>query len=119
MGESDSFLKNNGSREVGQKERMSGRSWKMYVDGKWVDADTGARLPLPNPVSEELYADVPDAGVSDMQRAIDAARASFDRGEWRNRTVDERASVLEALADGGVTEYPQTSMLIFDSFVKW
>jgi aldehyde dehydrogenase (NAD+) len=72
----------------------------MYIDGKWVDAEAGAVHPLPNPATEELFAEVPDAGVADMQRAIAAARRCFERGAWRDRSVAERSQVLEALADG-------------------
>ncbi len=72
----------------------------MYIDGKWVAAEGGASQALPNPATEQVFGHAPEAGDADMQRAIAAARRSFDAGVWRRRPVEERARVLEALAEG-------------------
>jgi acyl-CoA reductase-like NAD-dependent aldehyde dehydrogenase len=76
------------------------RSYRMYVDGKWVDAEGGASYALPNPATEETIATAPDASRRDMKRAIEAARRAFDSGPWRKTTPADRARILVALADG-------------------
>ena len=76
------------------------RAYRMYIDGKWVDAASGATTALPNPATEETVAIVPDAGREDMQRAILAARRAFDEGPWPKSNKHERARVLHQIADG-------------------
>lgn len=75
------------------------RSYRMYIDGKWVEAVSGATYDLPNPATEETFATAPDAGREDMQRAIRAARRSFDEGPWVQTTPRERSRILERIAD--------------------
>ncbi|MFQ5512857.1 MAG: aldehyde dehydrogenase family protein [Myxococcota bacterium] len=76
------------------------RAYRMYIDGKWVDAESGATYALPNPASEETVGVAPDAGRADMKRAISVARRAFDEGTWPRSTPQERARVLNQIADG-------------------
>ena len=55
---------------------------KMFIDGKWTAAASGATYDVPNPATEETIGSAPDASVEDMQRAIAAARKAFDEGPW-------------------------------------
>ena len=75
------------------------RVHRMYIDGKWADAISGATYELPNPATEECFGIAPDAGREDMRQAIAAARRAFDDGPWPRTTVRERAQTLEAIAD--------------------
>ena len=50
------------------------------IDGKWVQADSGKTIQVPNPATEEVIGSAPDATVDDMKRAIGAARKAFDEG---------------------------------------
>jgi aldehyde dehydrogenase (NAD+) len=72
---------------------------KMWIDGAWSDASTGARYGVPNPATEETVGTAPDAGVEDMDRAIGAARRAFDEGPWPRSSKDERARALLRIAD--------------------
>jgi aldehyde dehydrogenase (NAD+) len=72
----------------------------MYVDGKWLEADSGRSYALPNPATEEEIAQAPDASVADVGRAIEAARRTFDAGVWPRTPVAERAAILDRIADG-------------------
>ena len=76
------------------------RSYRMYIDGKWTDASSGATYALPNPATEESVGIVPDATRDDMKRAIEAARKAFDEGPWPKSAPQERARVLNQIADG-------------------
>jgi acyl-CoA reductase-like NAD-dependent aldehyde dehydrogenase len=75
------------------------KTWKMYVDGKWSDAQDGKTYALPNPATEEEIAHVPDAGVADVERAVAAARRAFDEGPWPRTSLDERIALLRRIAD--------------------
>ena len=76
------------------------KTWQMYVDGKWADAEGGRTYALPNPATEEEIALAPDASVADIARAVAAARRAFDEGPWPRTPVPERAAVLHRIADG-------------------
>ena len=79
---------------------MSVKPYRMYIDGKWVDAASGATYELPNPATEQTLASAPDASRDDLRRAIGAARRAFDSGPWPRSTPRERSRVLERIALG-------------------
>jgi acyl-CoA reductase-like NAD-dependent aldehyde dehydrogenase len=76
------------------------KTWQMYVDGKWVDAQGGRTYAVPNPATEEEFAFAPDGSVADVERAVMAARRAFDEGPWPRTPVAERVAVLHRIADG-------------------
>lgn len=68
----------------------------MYINGIFRQAkDTIASI---NPCTEETIGEFPKATTNDLQDAIGAARAAFDRGEWPKFTFDERAVYLRKIA---------------------
>ena len=75
------------------------KTWKMYVDGKWIDAQDGRTHAVENPATEEDVALVPDASLADLDRAIAAARRAFDEGPWPRTPLSERIAILERIAD--------------------
>src|SRR5262245_27575387 len=83
-----------------ERARTLAASRRMYIDGAWVEASTGATYEIPNPATEESIGTAPDASVDDMRRAIAAARRAFDEGPWPRSTPADRARVLNAIADG-------------------
>ena len=66
---------------------------KLYIDGNWVDADSGATLPVFNPATGEEIVSIPNAGADETRRAIEAAERAF--GEWRQVVAKERSAVLK------------------------
>jgi betaine-aldehyde dehydrogenase len=73
---------------------------KMYVDGEWVDAVDGGRLEVVNPATGHVIATVPDARAADVDRAVDAARRTFDEGGWWPRTSErDRGRILLRAAE--------------------
>lgn len=68
------------------------------VDGQIVE--TGAApIPIINPANQELVVELPEADSDTVDRAVAAARRSFDEGVWRKKPVDERQAVLRRCAD--------------------
>ncbi|HEU4528562.1 MAG TPA: aldehyde dehydrogenase family protein [Actinomycetota bacterium] len=66
-----------------------------FIDGRWLDADDGARLDVFNPATGEVIATAPDSKRADVERAIDAARRAFDGGSWWPGTSErERGRIL-------------------------
>ena len=63
---------------------------KMMIDGELVDGQSGTFTNI-NPATEEVIGEVADASAADMNRAIDAARRSFDETDWStNRELRKR-----------------------------
>ncbi|MEV0674292.1 aldehyde dehydrogenase family protein [Mycobacterium sp. NPDC050441] len=54
---------------------------RMLIDGELVDGEAGTFANI-NPANEEVLGEVSDASKADMNRAIDAARRSFDETDW-------------------------------------
>jgi len=74
----------------------------MLIDGKLVEASSGARFDNVNPATEEVIGQVSDGSVADMRRAIAAARRAFDESAWstdrqlRTRCLEQLQEALEA-----------------------
>jgi betaine-aldehyde dehydrogenase len=75
------------------------RTYQMYVNGEWVDSKTNKTFPVYDPATEEVIAQVPEANVDDVNRAVVAAKAAFENGPWASTTPQERGRVLFRLAD--------------------
>jgi succinate-semialdehyde dehydrogenase / glutarate-semialdehyde dehydrogenase len=70
---------------------------KCYIDGKWVDADGRATVPVTNPATGETLGTVPKMGTAETRRAIQAAEKAMPA--WRARTAKERAAILRKWND--------------------
>ena len=71
----------------------------IFVDGRFVTAQSGRRADVTSPRTEDVIGQVPLAGAADVDRAVAAARAAFDDGEWPRWSPAERAAALRRLAD--------------------
>src|SRR6266705_979058 len=75
------------------------RSYQNFVSGKWEGAISGKTVPVYDPSTEEIIAQVAAADAEDVDRAVRAARAAFDSGPWPQTTAQERGRVLLRLAE--------------------
>jgi len=71
----------------------------MLINGKWVNAASGKTFPTYNPATGEILAHVAEGDKEDVDRAVAAARAAFDKGPWRKMAPSERARLMWKLAD--------------------
>ena len=70
---------------------------RLFVDGEFVDAAGGGRIPVLNPHDGSLIAEVAEAGPADVDRAVAAARAAFPA--WSRLGAADRGRLLLRLAD--------------------
>jgi betaine-aldehyde dehydrogenase len=70
---------------------------KLFIGGEWVEPATSSTIDVVSPHTEEIVARVPEAREADVDRAVAAARAAFDRGPWPRLAPCERADVMERL----------------------
>src|SRR5262249_44153243 len=75
------------------------KTYQMFIDGEWVASKSNKTFPVYDPSTEEVIAQVPDAGADDVNRAVAAAKSAFEDGPWSTTTAQERGRVLFRLAD--------------------
>ncbi|WP_422909423.1 aldehyde dehydrogenase family protein [Pseudomonas sp. MAC6] len=75
------------------------RQLKMLIDGRWLDAASGATMSFLNPATGEILGQVPSAAAEDVDRAVQAARRAFDDSPWSRMRPRERQNLLWKLAD--------------------
>jgi betaine-aldehyde dehydrogenase len=85
-------------------------TYQNLIDGEWVSAASSKTFDVMNPATDEVIAKVPEAGASDVDRAVDAARRAFDEG-WRDVTAQERGRILLRLAEKMRKELPRLAEL--------
>ena len=70
---------------------------QCYVNGEWVDADKKDTIAVYNPADGVQIGTVPNLGVEETRRAIEAANAAWPA--WRAKTAKERAAILRKWFD--------------------
>jgi len=65
---------------------------QCYIDGAWVDADSGETQNVTNPATGKILGAVPKMGATETRRAIEAADAAWRA--WRKLLAKERAAIL-------------------------
>jgi len=63
-----------------------------YVDGAWIQAQTGGTIAVDDPATGDVIGTVPRFGVGETRAAIEAAERALP--EWRRKTGKERAAIL-------------------------
>ena len=74
------------------------KNFKMFIDGQWVDSETGKTIETLNPENNEVWATVPEASAKDVNKAVKAAQNAFENS-WANLHPRDRAKYLRSLAN--------------------
>ena len=72
------------------------KQYKMWIGGKWVDAESGKTYPVFNPATEAEIAQVPLGGKADVDKAVAAARKAFPI--WSKKSQAERSQIAMKIA---------------------
>lgn len=72
---------------------------QAYIDGEFVDALDGTTFDSFAPATGEVIAKVAACSDADVDRAVAAARAAFNKGEWSRIAPGDRKAVLNKFAD--------------------
>ena len=73
------------------------QEFKLFIDGKSVDALSGNTFESQNPYLGRPWARIADGSPEDVDHAVAAARSAFD-GEWGAKTGFERAAIMRSCA---------------------
>src|ERR671930_1429232 len=72
-------------------------SYGLFINGEFVDPIDGSPFKTVNPASEQVLAEVAEAGPQDVDRAVKAARTAYSEF-WRDTAGAERAKYLYRIA---------------------
>src|SRR5437868_15278839 len=67
---------------------------KLFINGRWEDAEGGRTIDICNPATGEHLTTVPDGDGADVDRAVAAARASLERKSWRGMDPSKKEKIL-------------------------
>ncbi|MGE7990856.1 NADP-dependent succinate-semialdehyde dehydrogenase [Pseudomonas sp. NPDC089554] len=65
---------------------------QAFINGEWLDADSGQTIKVTNPATGEVIGSVPKMGAAETRRAIEAADKALPA--WRALTAKERSNKL-------------------------
>jgi len=71
---------------------------RLLINNEWRDSSSGTTMPVVNPATEEVIAEVASADAADVDAAVRAARAALD-GPWGRMSARERGRLVSRLAD--------------------
>ena len=71
---------------------------QLLINGQWVEASGGKTMPVINPATEEVIAEVASATPDDVNSAVAAARAALE-GPWAKMSARERGRLLYKLGE--------------------
>lgn len=69
---------------------------KMFIDGRFIENESGKWIKVLNPSTEEVISLMPDGTVEDARKAIDAAEKA--QNQWERTPSIERAAYLTKIA---------------------
>ncbi|MEU8584918.1 aldehyde dehydrogenase [Streptomyces abikoensis] len=88
---------------------------QLYIGGRWAEPAAGPGGPVievVSPHTEAVIGRVPHAGRIDVDRAVAAARSSFDSGVWSGLPLAERIDIVTRIKDGIAARHEELARLI-------
>src|SRR3954465_12042338 len=86
------------------------RRYQLFIDGRFVDAESGKTFETPNPATGETFAEVAEADRADIAKAVAAAGKAFD-GKWSKMSARDRGRLLYKLSQLIERDTPQLAEL--------
>ncbi|TRY66700.1 hypothetical protein DNTS_011628, partial [Danionella cerebrum] len=72
---------------------------QLFINGEFVNAEGGKTYKTINPTDGEAICEVSLAQISDVEKAVFAAKEAFEKGEWGKMNPRDRGRLLYKLAD--------------------
>ncbi|MBN9598206.1 MAG: aldehyde dehydrogenase [Afipia sp.] len=71
----------------------------LFIDGREVAGETSEKLPVHNPATGEIIAEIVHGTAGDVDRAMKSARRAFEGKDWAGMPLRTRARLVNKLAD--------------------
>jgi lactaldehyde dehydrogenase/glycolaldehyde dehydrogenase len=78
-------------------ENQQIKFYPCYINGGWIGADAASRIPVENPATGEVFAEVPQCTPEHVQHALETSRQA--QLKWQARPAIKRAEYIFDLAD--------------------
>ena len=73
------------------------RRQQLFIDGQFVDSESGKTFKTPNPSTGETFAEVAEGDKADVDKAVAAARKAYE-GKWSKMSARDRGRLLYKLS---------------------
>lgn len=77
-----------------EAQQFLSKPHRLYIGGEWVESQSGERRKVFDPATGLVISEVADGSQADVEKAVIAARKSFDSGAWRKLSGSEKSKVL-------------------------
>jgi acyl-CoA reductase-like NAD-dependent aldehyde dehydrogenase len=84
---------------------------QAFIDGRYLDAASGATFDTINPATGKLLARVAAGDEEDINRAVGAARAAFRKGSWADLAPAKRKKILLRFAEAILKHTEELALL--------
>lgn len=85
--------------DPGVRDFLGGPPKRLLIGGTWREAVSGRTFTTVNPATGEVLTSVAEGDSEDVDRAVSAARAAFERGPWPAFSPSMRCALLWKIAD--------------------
>ena len=85
--------------DIDRLRHMPVPAQRLFINGEWRDAADDATLEVISPIDGSRLTTLADASAADVDAAVRAARASFEKGTWSKTSPAARKKVLFKIAD--------------------
>ena len=68
---------------------------KIYIDGQWINSESGKFIDIENPATLKHFAKVPDGNAADIDKAVRAAQKAS--AKWSTTPLSERTSIMRKM----------------------
>ncbi|WP_373601002.1 aldehyde dehydrogenase family protein [Paraclostridium bifermentans] len=72
--------------------------YKLYINGEWVDGNSGEFIEIENPANKEIIAKVPRGNKVDVDKAVACAKEALKT--WQYEDLENRVNLMQKVVDG-------------------
>lgn len=87
------------------------RSFDLWINGEWTPSESGSSITRISPAHDCPVTEVPEGTAGDVDKAVAAAKDSFESGAWSGISGAERSAILHAVADRLVERKDELALL--------
>jgi len=85
--------------DVVEKRNAIDFKTQAFINGNYVDSQTGKTFESISPVDGKLITNVSECDIEDVNKAVKAAREVFEKGSWSRMAPSKRKKILFNFAD--------------------
>jgi betaine-aldehyde dehydrogenase len=87
------------------------RPFDLWINGEWTASESDGQITRTSPAHDCPVTQVPEGTAGDVNKAVAAAKASFEAGTWSTISGAERSAVLYAVADRLIERKEELALL--------